>query len=450
MKEVIMERLEEYRRKLIKFPAQQAAVSEAFSECGGALDEAQLLYLHVYAPVITAYVEWVIGEAYRAGHKRLYFLARDAYPMYEAAKCICTARGLEIDCRYLKVSRYCVRLPEYCFLKERSVDRICVGGIEVTLETILRHAGLTEQESSEIVAILGYDRTRKLSYREIMGLKEKLLGIPQFMKYLYVHSEKAYVDTMGYFEQEGLLEHVPYALVDSGWVGTIQQSIQNLLRTRQQTRVVEGYYFGLYELPRGEREDTYHAFYFRPRSGMKRKIYFSNCLFESVYSAPEGMTIGYREKNGQFVPIEDDRGNPNADFLRKNEKVLLLYLKYYLRVREIKRNEASFCESLLMRAMAKPKKWEVDAYGDSLFSDDMLEGTMQNVAARFGKKDVEKQRLRYRVPVMLGLQKGRVSDSAWIEGSLVRCGEHERTALIRTAVYKSMIYVRKALQRKRV
>ncbi|MCM1103723.1 MAG: hypothetical protein NC409_06405 [Clostridium sp.] len=502
MREAVTERLEEYRRQLAKFPIQRGAVSEVFLEHSGALDEAQLLYLHVYAPVITAFTEWVIGEACRAGQKRLYFLARDAYPMYEAAKRLCAARGLSIECRYLKVSRRCVRLPEYWLLKERCVERICVGGIDVTLGMILRRAGLTGQEAGETAACLDCEEARALSYREIMELKGKLLRIPCFLQYTYAHSKAAYADTIGYFAQEGLFDPIPYAVVDSGWTGTIQQSIQNLLRTRQSDRTVEGYYFGLYELPRGADAKYYHAFYFGPRGGMKRKIYFSNCLFETVCSSAECMTTGYRRENGRFVPIQGGRRNPNAVLLQKNEEVLFLYLQSYLRMcegrggrgnrsgehhvgadgaREKKcgsdrahsvqegecRNRgrehhtgadahgeksagAALCEQLLTRAMARPEKWEVKAYGDCLFSDDMLEETVQNVAARFDENDVKKQRLTYRIPVMLGLREGTVKESAWIEGSLVRCRVDGKAALHRAAVYKRMIYIKKALLRKRI
>ncbi|MCM1538736.1 MAG: hypothetical protein NC254_10090 [bacterium] len=464
MREAVTERLEEYRRQLAKFPLPQSAVSEVFSEHGGELDEAQLLYLHVYAPVITAFTEWVIDEAHRAGQKRLYFLARDTYPMYEAAKRLCAARGLSIECRYLKVSRRCVRLPEYWLLQERCVERICVGGIDVTLGTILRRAGLTGQELREIAEALGCGEARTLSYREIMKLKGKLLRLPQFLQYTYAHSRDAYADTIGYLAQEGLFDPIPYAIVDSGWTGTIRQSIQNLLRTRQSDRTVEGYYFGLYELPRGGDAKCYHTFYFGPRGGMKRKIYFSNCLFETICSSAECMTTGYRRENGRFVPIQGGCVNPNATLLQKNEEVLFLYLQRYLQVCEsggrcgscggatdaVKRNAAALCEQLLMRAMARPEEWEVKAYGDCMFSDDMLEETMQNVAARFDENDVRKQRLTYRIPVTLGLREGTVKESAWIEGSLVRCGMDKKAALHRAAVYKRMIYSKKALLRKRI
>ena len=38
---------------------------------------------------------------------------------------------------------------------------------------------------------------------------------------IYEKSDAAYETTIGYLRQEGLLDNVRYAIVDSGWVGTI-------------------------------------------------------------------------------------------------------------------------------------------------------------------------------------------------------------------------------------
>lgn len=46
---------------------------------------------------------------------------------------------------------------------------------------------------------------------------------------IYEKSDAAYETTIGYLRQEGLLDNVRYAIVDSGWVGTIQKSMQTLL-----------------------------------------------------------------------------------------------------------------------------------------------------------------------------------------------------------------------------
>ncbi len=450
MKAAVTERLEDYRRRIGKFPVQHAVVDRLAGEYAGKFDEMQLLYLHVYAPVLTAYVEQVLQDAVQAGKKRLYFLARDAYPMYQAARLISAARNYCIECRYLRVSRYSMRLPEYQILRENCVERICTGGMDVTFDKIMRRAGLTPQESAEIAELCGYEPDNILVYREIMKLKAELKCVPRFLQYTYNHSKAAFADTIGYLEQEGMFEDVPYALVDSGWIGTLQQSIQNLLRTRQKKRCLEGWYFGLYEIPHGESPEQYHSFYFHPHGGMKRKIYFSNCLFETIYSHAEGMTLGYQKENGRFVPLLSSRPNPNAGRLFKSGKVLAAYVNEYLTMtgcRQMTHDGAALCESLLPEAMGRPRQWEVDACGDSLFCDDILEGTMQCVAAKLTTDEIACQGSACRIAAMLGIGKKAVKDSAWMEGSIVRKKDECASELRSVARYKRLVYIRKALKR---
>ena len=56
-------------------------------QCITELDEPEdQMYVVCWAPALVRYVAWVLEEAVRDGHKRLYFLARDAYPMYLVAR----------------------------------------------------------------------------------------------------------------------------------------------------------------------------------------------------------------------------------------------------------------------------------------------------------------------------------------------------------------------------
>ena len=64
------------------------------------------IYKCVLAPTLYEFVLWVLQEALQSGTKRLYFLARDGYQMYLAARQLCKQYDLDIECRYLKVSRY--------------------------------------------------------------------------------------------------------------------------------------------------------------------------------------------------------------------------------------------------------------------------------------------------------------------------------------------------------
>ena len=59
----------------------------------------------VAAPVLTAYVLWVLNAAARESIERLYFLARDGQILYEIALRLRDRLGLDLDLRYLYGSR---------------------------------------------------------------------------------------------------------------------------------------------------------------------------------------------------------------------------------------------------------------------------------------------------------------------------------------------------------
>ena len=156
----------------------------------------------------------------------------------------------------------------------------------------------------------------------------------------------------------------------SGWIGTIQQSIEHLLRQKQPDRKLEGYYFGLYEIPEGERKENYHSFYFTPWGEIKRKVHFSNSLFEAVFSAPEGMT--------------DSRENLNRERISR----YICWLEEFLQEKKqsLPQADSGYVEELLSPFMGNPTQFEAEAYGSLLFSDDVREDDNQKVSADFSEQ----------------------------------------------------------------
>lgn len=432
------------------------------------------IYERVLAPTLYEYVLWVLQEALQSGTKRLYFLARDGYQMYLAARHLCKQYDLDIECRYIRVSRYAVRVPEYHLLGERCLERICVGGIDVTFEKIMQRAALTDKEAEEIAALAGYtgNYRKVINYHEVMQLKDRLKKIPLLFHYIDRHSKEAYGTAIGYLTQEGLLEPVPYALVDSGWIGTIQQSIEHLLRQKQPDRKLEGYYFGLYEIPEGEERENYHSFYFTPWGEIKRKVHFSNSLFEAVFSAPEGMTLSYRAEGEKdktiYVPVTDSRENLNRERISRYICWLEEFLKHQgMQVKtgsdsstsgklteqnwkNLPEPDRKLVEQLLSQFMGNPTQFEAEAYGSLLFSDDVREENHQSVSAEFSEQEIKNHHLLNRLLIMTGVRKKVLHESAWIEGSIATCGTLNERGRVRNrwhaVFYKYMIYLRKWLK----
>lgn len=406
------------------------------------------LYNIVFMPVLIEFVSWVLKEALKSGKKRLYFLARDGYQMYLAAQKLCLMQNLPIDCRYLKVSRYSMRLPEYHLIQEKCVEHICVGGIDVTAERIMKRAGLKEDMAQ--IFLPNYDVKRILNYNEVMEIKKELGQNQAFLEAVYQVSKEAYEPAIGYLRQEGLFDEVTYGLVDSGWIGTLQQSIAHLVCKPE----LEGYYFGLYEIPRKAEKSRYHAFYFTPYNGMKRKVNFSNCLFEAVFTSAEGMTIGYAKREKRFVPITDFKKNPNVAQVAANCTQLEYYMEAYrglLHNHEVSghafhgnyKRKVLFVEKLLSTCMGNPTDWEVESFGNLLFSDDVLEGNLKKTAAVLSMEDIQNQRFLNKAMIMLGIKKEELHESAWIEGSIVRTGCQIRRSLFHAKLYKYFVYIKK-------
>ena len=416
-------------------------------------------FLHIWAPAITDYVEWVLEKAVRSGKKRLYFLARDGWMMYHAAQRIIDKRMLDIEISYLKVSRYAIRSAQYYLLGEKSLDLICIGGIDVTFERIMKRALLTDEEARRVARIAGYENRYDtvLNYRQIQELKQQLKDVKILFKYIEQHSRINYENAVGYLRQEGLMEDKPYALVDSGWIGTLQMSIQYLLSAETgQERRIYGYYYGLYDVPKDAEGGQYESYYFGKKSVWK-KVYFSNCLFETVFSSPGGMTIGYERHTDEgcteagnsvactYVPIESENKNPNKDLMLEFKSLLMMYVDERLRsVTESKAVRHKNAKSLA-RLMSKPASEEAEAYGSMKFCDDIIEFKLQHVAAEWDAKELKKQSFVSKMLIKLNIKKEELHDSAWPEGSVANYGSRVGYHLWQERLYKLFMYTRKAI-----
>ena len=403
----------------------------------------------VFAPVMYAFVSWVLKKAEQEKIKRLYFLARDGYQMYLTARILCAEQGYPVECRYLKCSRFALRVPAFHLQGNNCLEFICQGGIDVTLRKVLKRTGMNEQEAAAMAERLGkteeFDKV--MSYQEVQQLKGYFCNSPKLMEWIFDNSKKAYPDAAGYLRQEGLLEPISYAIVDSGWIGTLQQTLQQILKNEGRAETLRGFYFGLYELPQNVESQMYDAFYFSPYGKIRRKVYFSNSLFECIFGAPEGMTLRYQKDTQGYEAVLEQKENRNRIKIEQTTDAVCKYVKELAREQSV--ISAEDVERVLSRFMGEPKREEVEEFGNWKFTDDVLEEKQQIVAANLSEEELSKNHFLYKSLIMLGLKKGPVHESAWIEGSAVRCGRRIRKHLRQIRWYKYVLYLRKEILEKR-
>lgn len=427
---------------------------------------------YVLAPALDSYVLWVLREAIASGKKRLYFLARDGYLMYRAALFYCQRFRLPVQCCYLCCSRYSIRIPVFHLNMNEAMDYICRGGIDVTMKKILNRAGLSPEEQEQILDMLGMAGKEKeiIPYAQIASVRQKLEQCDLFKEFVVRRSEDAMPNLSAYLMQEGLLDDVPYALVDSGWVGSMQKVLEQVLTHIREGKEIrkfrlEGYYWGLYELPEGVYAADYHCYYFSPDKNLKEKVYFSNCLFEGVFSAPHGMTLGYENEDGYYRPVYAEVSLVHQKFMKETEYRIMRYirrkadtmltngvkedkayeygsLEEYLAQMDVRQNHRTI-HSLLKAFMSEPTMQEAELFGGLQFSDDVLEESGQEIAASLSQQELKDNHVENKALIMLGVKKGHVKESAWYEGSAVRSGRNVGKHLRRYAGYKYLLYLRK-------
>jgi hypothetical protein len=360
---------------------------------------------------------------------------------YLVARKLVQRDNMDMECRYLEGSRFAWRMAEYHMLSDEEIlDKICLGGVSVTLHKILSRGGLDLAEIEKIARELSLyqDLERQLTYSETQEYKKKLAENKEILSLIRKHSMEAFDATYDYFVQEGLLDLQTISIVDSGWVGSMQQTLSNLVG-----RDVEGYYFGLYELPVNADKIKYHTYFFQPYIDIEKKTHFNNCLFESVFSAPQGMTCRYEKGVGKTNPIRETENNPNKQRIMDNVALLTKLLDGSQFIDDIDKVSPDLHLREMQRIMVRPSKDEVEWLGSYLFSDDVNEDSIQELAVSLSRKEIRNTHVVKRALIMSGLTTGELKDSAWLEGSIVRGGKNVQYHLWHCRWYKRLIYVRK-------
>ncbi len=456
MKNREAERYQEYLRILKKTPGLRDSILKSIERYNEQVHTEMLsdtrLYLLTFVPALVAFTEWVLEKAEREKKTRLYFLSRDGYQMYEIARKLVESRQLAIECKYLYVSRYSMRIPTYHMDVERAIESICVGGIDVTPFKILRRGALSQDECYQVLEEMHLEEVKDhiLNYQEVLELRSHLQKSELLRRFLEIHSKEVYADARDYLIQEGLCEDDRYFIVDSGWVGTLQESIEIMVRSVNPGIQVKGCYFGMYEVPKQMGKNKFSGYYFDAISGVQRKAHFSNSLFETIVSKDEGMTVGYQRQGEVIEPRIGKLENPNGGMMHRNADALRIFLDLYTEEKEREHIERSVIEGLFFLFMSEPTMVEVRAYGDNRFSDDVIEDGYQKVAAELSVQDIRNQHFINKLCIVKGIKKAVIHESAWLEGSVARRFENQprrmRIEYGHIRFYKWVIFARKQIR----
>jgi len=369
------------------------------------------------SPILFSYVKWVLDNAVNRNIKRLYFMARDGYLMYKAALILCNSNldYYNLECRYFYCSRISLRLPSYSIIPFKDViESLFVKGKNVTIDKIFDRIDLSDKQKKEIIDELKIKNTNSnLLENEIESYKNIFLNSDLIKGYIANKAKLSYKNTIMYLKQEGMFDNIKFAIVDSGWLGTIQKTLSILLISNGFNKCLIGFYFGMYKHIDSSDKIEYIPYFFDGNKNILRKSKFNNDIFEMLFSENAGMTKGYKVKNNISVPVF---GSYNYCYEKNEVQKIALENISIKSKKEI--------EKIVFKFMVFPKAEEADYIGKMKFSDDLSDNNLTEFALPLSYKQCKNLLFFKRLILLKNRNKYKELMLFWFEGSIVRSNIH--------------------------
>jgi hypothetical protein len=397
------------------------------------------IYRDYFPILLYKFVNWLIDDAIKKNIETLYFLSRDAYIFMEVAKIICEKCNIKIELKYLYCSRISLRTPILWMIDEdEAMDYIFSVSTNITLNKILNRTFILNDDICKIcneLKINEENRDRLLSKKQVSYYKKIFSKNNNFKEKLFNQSKQKYNNCAKYFLQEGLFSNKKFAIVDSGWTGSMQKNISTILKKD----VNVGYYYGLYDLPDYHKSNNYFSYYFSPNNNILRKVFFNNNIFEYMCSAPHPMTIGYQKLDDNYIPIFEQVNSEN--YKKINENICKLLNS----VDSLFNNEINVnCREIefFKKIMIFPDTKTINYFENGMFSDDMNESRDSKLICNLTNKEIRKNFILNKI--FRKIKDDFIKESLWVEGE-IGLQRNKNILIKRYIFYKIVKYTKQVI-----
>ena len=290
----------------------------------------------VAGPLFTGFVRWVLAEAERRGLRRLYFLARDGQIFWRIAQALQAGESRGVECIYLHASRLLFAGVAEAGSPSALRTLIAPGATYHSLHQALVALGLDEAWAKAHLParFQSQDRHANLPQPEREALADWLLAPAQralIQPAIALRSSQART----YLDAAGLRAGEPVALVDAGWFGTIQRSLECILGDSSGPAPLTGFYLGL--MPAGDRpfagEAVGYTNRFAPLPLLREESH--KVLIELMAQADHGQAEGFVQREGRLAVREQDIGPVQLAEVRLFQDAVLAFTRQTLAVADV-------------------------------------------------------------------------------------------------------------------
>ncbi|UJP04454.1 MAG: HAD-IA family hydrolase [Nitrosomonas sp.] len=254
-------------------------------------------YSHV-GILLLGFSLWINKLSQQSNLTRIYFLARDGHIMHKVHQCLWERGWTEIPGQYLFASRRALNFPAITAIDEPTCDFLVSGISRLTVGEFLTRIGLALPESEALIQEAGFSGSHHLvSTGEDYGRLRMLFRLlaPRLLE-LAGHERNLLRD---YFQQEQIFEQRSIGIVDIGWHGSLQESIDRLFKLYRYDSQLTGFYLGTFSAAKA-RVDAgakQHAFICELGEPAEQLaiIKASVEVFEWFFCAPHGSVVSFEQ-----------------------------------------------------------------------------------------------------------------------------------------------------------
>lgn len=328
----------------------------------------------IIGPLFIPYVRWVMQEAARRNIKQLYFIARDGQIFKKLAENL--PEGREIECRYLYGSRQAWHLPGIISLEEEHLDWILCPDPSLTFRGLLKRIGVSVEEICNCIEdkVVLPEADQPLSLKDYRHLRTVFLrdSVRQFVEN---KAAKARKTALGYFREQGLLDlNNSWGIVDIGWGGNIQRSLQRILSMSENSSSpqITGFYFFLRTKPV---DKSFCGLSFLPataRPALVKKLDRWLFLLEIFARADHGGVHGYHWTGGHYAPIlnQNESVDNTLRGVREQQEGALAFQEAFMDLGRDFHINLETCLHAFLAFARTPTDAEANVYGKLPFQSD--------------------------------------------------------------------------------
>ena len=293
------------------------------------LSEWEVFGIRYVAPLYYSFTNWIYQLT---KHKdNIYFLARDGYAVKQVYEMFMKKLNKNIDTYYLYCSRASFQIPTLCD-KEKAFALDVLTRFnptmnqKVKIESILKSLELDPAHYKKEFQNFGLNK-------DVVLDNENLYRVKKFLSYIYedilekLQQKKSVVQM--YLKSMHLDQYDTINIVDIGWAGSTQFALYDLL-----DKSIIGYYFGTRKNMYDDVKYNSFGYMFDAEEPKHRykKIDDNIMMYEFIFSAPHGSTLGFKKEKKKVVPILGDN-SINSKFVEQFQasaiQICQEYLMYY-------------------------------------------------------------------------------------------------------------------------